>query len=276
MTDWRVGVLVVSGSREVRNLNVAIPVPSDWPEQSVEIANEEVPSEVVDFRYEKIDGNVRRLAFNVPEILPRQKFLALVTFRVTTMQVTGPADPSQFSVPKRRTKDIRGYLTGSPEISMNDARMKRQAKELFEGEDSDWVKIERVFDWVRDEVEQRDGDPVGNIETFREKSGAPEDRVGLFISMCRINKVPARMVFVDGTQYAEFYLLDGEENGHWFPCNVAGIREFGELGEPRVVLQKGDNMRLPDRRDRLKFIPAMAETNSKPAQITFIREPLSQ
>jgi hypothetical protein len=154
--------------------------------------------------------------------------------------------------------------------------MKKQAKALFDNGQSDWVKVEGLFDWIRANIEERAGDAKGSVDTFRDKSGNGEDRVSLFVAMCRINKVPARMVFVDGSQYAEFYLVDQNEKGHWFPCNVTGIREFGAIGEPRAILQKGDSYRVAGEKKKLKFVPAKATVKgSKPKIIKFVREPLS-
>ena len=50
-------------------------------------------------------------------------------------------------------------------------------------------------------------------------------------------------VQVPGHVYAEFYLLDAEGAGHWYPCQLAGTRAFGSMPEHRPVLQKGDNFR---------------------------------
>ena len=84
------------------------------------------------------------------------------------------------------------------------------------------------------------------------------------------------MVFVDGGQYAEFYLVDDKKQGHWFPCKVSGIREFGSIGEPRVVLQKGDNYRVPGEK-KLQFVNARGTVKggSRPRILKFAREPLS-
>jgi len=94
--------------------------------------------------------------------------------------------------------------------------------------------------------------------------------------MCRINKVPARMVFVHGTQYAEFYLVDDKQQGHWFPCNVTGIPEFGSLSDPKIILQKGDNYRVPGEKQKLKFVPEKATwKGNKPRKMGFLREPMA-
>ena len=274
-TNWRVGVLVVGGNNPVKNLRVAIPVPADWPEQSVELVEEEFPPGVENVEYETMPAGPRRLLFVIPNVAPKQKILALATYRVSTMQIIAPADTSVFKFPEKKTKETKPYLVPSPEISWRDSKLKRQAQALVKSNDTDWKKVESIFDWVRDNIETRAGEPIGSVKAFKEKSGASEDLVSLFIAMCRANKIPSRMVFVDGTQFAEFYLVDDENNGHWFPANVTGIREFGEIGEPRVILQKGDNIRVVGEKKPLKFVPAAAACKgTKPAAVRFVREPM--
>ncbi len=81
------------------------------------------------------------------------------------------------------------------------------------------------------------------------------------------------MVWVDGHQYAEFYLWDAEKNGHWFPCNVAGLREFGSYSDPRVIQQKGDNIKVPETKGRQKFVAEFVtgQGTAKP-KLHFVRE----
>ena len=76
----------------------------------------------------------------------------------------------------------------------------------------------------------------------------------LFVAMCRTAKIPARLVWVHEHQYAEFYLTDAQGNGYWFPVETAGTPAFGEMRIARVILQKGDNFRVPERRgERLRY-----------------------
>jgi hypothetical protein len=274
-TNWRVGVLVFGGSKTVRGLDITIPVPAEHPEQTVEILKEEFPPQIINAEYEDLNAGPRRLTFRIPQIAPKEKILVLVTYRVSTMQMIAPADVSVFKFQKKKSKETKPYLKPSPEITWRDSKLKNKAKELVDINDSDWKKVESIFDWIRENIETRAGDPVGSQRTFKEGSGASEDLVSLFVAMCRANKIPSRMVFVDGTQYAEFYLEDQDGNGHWFPANVVGVREFGEISEPRVVLQKGDNVRVPGEPKALKFVPALAHGDgNQPAAVRFVREPM--
>ena len=275
VVNWRVGFVMVTGSSSVRDVVCRIPVPTQWPEQTVTVHEEELPSEITGVSWEDL-GNIKFMKFRISNVAAGEKLIGLVTFRVSTSQIIAPKNTSIFRIPKKRVREIKSYFGDSPEISLRDTKMKKQAKLLFNNGQSDWAKIEGLFDWVRDNIEERAGEPKGSVKTFREKSGTGEDRVGLFVAMCRLNKVPARMVFVDGSQYAEFYLVDQNEKGHWFPCKVTGIREFGAIGEPRAILQKGDSYKVPGEKKKLKFVPAKATVKgSRPKIIKFVREPLS-
>jgi hypothetical protein len=86
------------------------------------------------------------------------------------------------------------------------------------------------------------------------------------------------MVWVDGHQYAEFYLEDPKGKGRWYPVQSAGTRAFGEMPNPKVILQKGDNFRVPERRrERLRYASdytlLLAEPRFKP-KVQYIREQL--
>jgi len=78
--------------------------------------------------------------------------------------------------------------------------------------------------------------------------------------------------------YPEFYLVDEQGHGYWFPCQVGGIRSFGQIDETRPILLKGDNFKDPERpRERFRFVPEFVKggAGSRPS-IQFIRETLGQ
>jgi len=274
--NWRVGLVMVTGSKPVKDVICRIPVPVQWPEQTVSVYEENLPSEITAVGWEDL-GNIKMMKCRIGNVPPGTKVIATVTFTVSTKQIIGPKNTAIFGIPEKRTREIKPYFGESPEISLRNTKLKKEAKKQFDIMQSDWVKVQALYDWVRDNIEERAGESKGSIAAFLNKFGTAEDRVSLFVAMCRINKVPARMVFVDGSQYAEFYLVDGAKQGHWFPCKVSGIREFGSIGEPRVILQKGDNYRVPGEKKKLKFVPAKATVKggSPPRILKFAREPLS-
>jgi hypothetical protein len=272
---WKVGVRVIGASKIARNMLVTIPVPNDWPEQRVSMASEEIPSNVDKVTFRDLDSGVRQLMLTIPVVRAREETIVTMTFLVSTRQVIGPPNPTVFVRPKSNHKQGKPYLGVGPQINYRNTKLRKQVKELVASKEFVWQEVEAIYDWVRDNIEQRDSAADDVISIFREKSGCAEDKVGLFVAMCRANKIPARMVWVEGTQYAEFMLVDKEKNAHWFPCSVVGIREFGSISDPRIILQKGDSIRVPEKESRQKFVAEFATcVGTKKPIVRFVREAL--
>jgi hypothetical protein len=143
----------------------------------------------------------------------------------------------------------------------------------------DWQRVEKLYDYVIDKVKYEEGaQDKPALKALQDGKGDCHGISALFVAMCRTADIPARMVWVDGHQYAEFYLENAEGKGHWYPVQSAGTRAFGEMPTPKVILQKGDNFRVPERRrERLRYASdytlLLAEPRFKP-KVTYIREQL--
>lgn len=270
---WRVGVRIATSSSSFRNVLLTIPVPADWPEQSVQVVAENVPIEIGKLVFREGEGNLRQIVTRIDSI-PAGKLVEFdITYRVTVREQLPPTDVSGLVKPERPEKEIKEYLGVGPDITFRHAKIRRTVKEIAEGAESDWQQTEAIYDWIREHIENRDGPTQSTIETLQDEQGNAEDIVGLFVAMCRANKVPARMVWVDGHQYAEFYLEDAEGTGRWYPCNLVGPREFGGCSNPRVIQQKGDSLKVPESEDRLKFVPEFVTGKGKSRpQVQFIRD----
>jgi len=270
---WRVGVKIVTGKKACRDLLVTIPVPNEWPEQQVTIAEETIPSSIPDLTYRDLDSGVKQLVAKIRTIPPKTIIEMDVTFAVSVNEILPPTDTAVFSIPEKVSRDIKQYLTVSPGITYRNSKLRKQVKDIVKDQQTDWAKVEAIYDWIRNNIDHRDGEPEDSLKAFRAKAGCSEDLVGLFVAMCRANKVPARMVWVEGHQLAEFYLVDQDETGHWFPCNPAGLRDFGSNSDPRIILQKGDNIKVPEKEQRQKYVAEFVTGSgaSKPA-VGFIRD----
>ena len=68
---------------------------------------------------------------------------------------------------------------------------------------------------------------------------------------------------------------DDDGQGHWFPCQTAGVRSFAAIDDLRPILQKGDNFKNPENlKERQRFVTdyfAAAGRSGKP-QVEFISE----
>jgi len=270
---WRVGAQILGASRSSRNLLVTIPVPTEWPEQKVRLVEEQFPAEIQAANYRELNSGVRQLIVKIPLLRAKQLIEFHLLLEVSNRQILAPENTDVLKIPDRVPEEVDDYLGVSPQINYRNSKLRNQARSIAEGKEKAWDQVEAIFDWVRDNFEYRNEDPTDSLSVFRKKSGCSEDLVGLFVAMCRAIKIPARMVWVEGTQYAEFYLVDEDDNGHWYPCQVAGRREFGSNVEPRIILQKGDNIKVPEKPGRQKFCAEfMAGTGTVEPVVRFIRE----
>ncbi len=64
--------------------------------------------------------------------------------------------------------------------------------------------------------------------------------------------------------YPEFYLEDANGFGHWYPCQVAGDRQFGEMKEYRPILQKGDRVKVPEQQGLQRYVAEHFECKQRP------------
>ncbi|MCC6494545.1 MAG: hypothetical protein IT424_16160 [Pirellulales bacterium] len=153
------------------------------------------------------------------------------------------------------------------------------AKSPPAGDRTDWQKVEAIYDYVQDHVKYEEGaQDKPALEALQDGKADCHGIAALFVAMCRTAEVPARMVWVDGHQYAEFYLEEAPGQGYWYPVQSAGTWAFGEMPSPKVILQKGDNFRVPERRrERLRYASdytlLLAEPQFKP-KVAYVREQL--
>ncbi len=270
---WKVGVRVIGTSKSARNMLVTIPVPNQWPEQRVSMVAEDIPPQIGDVKF-RDTGSLRQMVVSIPIVRAKEETIVSMTFLVETSQIGAPADPTILLRPKTNHKAGKPFIGVGPDINFRNSKLRAKVKQLVAEKENIWQEIESIYDWVRDNVETRANvKPNDVVQVFRNKVGCNEDKVGLFVAMCRANKIPARMVWVEGTQYAEFMLVDEDKNPVWIPCNVAGLREFGSYSDPRIIMQKGDSFKVPEKKDRQKFVAefAVCSGQAKPI-VRFIRE----
>ena len=268
---WQVGVSVQAPNGPVRNLLITIPVPTDWPEQTVKVLEEDLSPNIGQVGYRIVDNGVKQMMVGIPAVPPGGEVHAILTFEITTYQVLPPDDTSQLVIPRNPPRDVRRHLGISPYINSRHRTISRKVKELVDGQETAWQQLETIYDWVRDNIETTNEPLKGANQTLDDGQGSGEDVVNLFVALCRAHRVPARIVWVQGHYYAEFFLQDAEGEGHWFPCQVAGNRDFGGISEVRPILQRGDNIKVPEKKEPYRYVPELVKGVGRPA-IKFVRE----
>lgn len=272
--QWRVGVVVKAVKGPMQGVIATVPTPMEWPEQSMKVVNEDVtPGVKVGHRNL---GGVRQLLVKMPKIPHGRTAKAVFTYEITRREVIAPEDGTSFQVPKKVPRKWERWLNNSPYINARDRRIKSLAKDAVAEKETAWEKVEAIYDLVRDKIEYKEGKIKSATQALKDGYGDCEELTSAFIAMCRSIDVPARMVWVPDHCYPEFYLSDGEGNGHWFPCQAAGTRAFGSMPEMRPILQKGDNFKVPEKRKAQRYVAEHVEAKpvrgSGAPKVTFVRE----
>ena len=251
---WKVTAKAVVGRDAVNRAVFTFPVPQAWPEQTVEVVDQVAPDYAIIGDKRKIDPGLSQWVVGFQKLNPGAQVFLTKTFLVTTQQIDPPKDTSVFVMPSSRAAQAKKYLKTSPGINFQNSKLKKQAKELVNSQTSAWSQVEAIFDWTRDNIDDVAA-PIGPIaEAFTSKKSGAETKVALFVGMCRSQKIPARMVWTQGAVIAEFMLVDASGKPHWFPCNLTGLRDFGSNSDPRIILQKGDNFKVPEKPRSLQFV----------------------
>jgi transglutaminase-like putative cysteine protease len=258
-----------------------VAVPLECPEQQVQIIDEDFSPEVGEVTYRNLQGGARQMMISVPYLRSGATARAVITAEVSAHPVLPPEQTDELKIPKRLPREVRRFVMGSPYIEVKHQRIRALNKEVLAGLDesaTDWQKVESLYDRMLEEVEYVEGPDKGAVETLRDGQADCQGRSMVFIALCRANKIPARMVWVDGHAYAEFYLEHADGEGHWYPVESAGTRAFGEMPLARVIMQKGDNFTVPERKERLRYasdytIGLPTPGGGKP-KVKYIREPI--
>lgn len=275
---WQCGLELKAVGGPCRNIVGYIPFPAEWPEQSLRIVEENIAREAR-VTYETLNETVKLMVVKIANLPGGQEAKATVTFEVRRNVILAPEDTSIYKLPDAKKIDlrIRQFLQPSPKIESTHPRIRELAREVGMDKESAWEHVEAIYDHVRDVVKYQNGPLKGAVAALKDGTGDCEELTSLFIAICRAANIPARSVWVPGHCYPEFYLIDADGKGHWFPCQAAGTRAFGQIPETRPILQKGDNFRPPwnkkeAQRYLAEYLTGSPIANGGKPQVKFIRE----
>ena len=254
-TRYKSGALIRTGSTRASNVLVTFPLPSNWPEQTVTIAEQTIPA-IGSAKPRTLKGGVQQVIVKMPVVPANDLVEVSYTVDVVNRVILAPAEPQLFVLPKHTKKEVKPFLVASKNVDHQNGKLRKQAKEIIADHESAWDKTEAIYDWVRENIQAEETAYHSSQHTLKNLAGSNEDKTFLFVALCRAAKIPSRIVFTTGGAYAEFMLRGPGDDGslHWFPCDVSGIREFGELSEPKLILQKGDGYKVPEDKKRNKLV----------------------
>jgi hypothetical protein len=275
-SKWRFGVIVKAVGGPVTGIRATLPVPMDWPEQMVKKVSEEKMPNVNAVTFRTLDGGVKQMVVNIARLPTGSEASAVVTFEVVKCHIEPPLDTSIYRLPIKPGGELKKFLSPSPYIESTDPKIKSLAGELAAGKEQAWDQAAAIYDWVRANVKYEFAEQIKPaVAALKDGQGDCEELSSLVVALCRASKIPARAVWVPGHTYPEFYLVDDQGLGHWFPCQAAGAdRQFGGMAEDRPILQKGDNFKVPEERSPQRYVKQTlsAKDAAAPPEVKFIME----
>lgn len=248
--DMKFGMKFKSNDNFCSDLLATIAFPIDWPEQKVRVKQSNIPPNA-QWQYRDLPANAppsaRQLVMSIPAMQPNGELDLIFEVEIEKSFITAPSDTSIYVIPKKIPKELNWFMGNSPMIDAGASDIKRIAKSIKDSKpETAWQHVEKIYDWVRENIQYTNG-PIRNTrEAMKDKRGDCEEMTGIFIAICRASNIPARCVWIPNHCYPEFYLEDDQGKGHWFPCQVAGDRQFGQMQEYRPILQKGDRYKVPE------------------------------
>ncbi|MBL8889429.1 MAG: transglutaminase domain-containing protein [Planctomycetaceae bacterium] len=251
---YQIGAKIKTGPAPFTGITLRFPVPNDWPEQKVNVVDEELYDRAKDIEYRVLDSGVRQMMVAIPQVPAETEANVLITYEVAISPILAPEQTTGLKKPKKVTKETKFFVGDSPMIETRDKNLKKLVAEITKDEQDPWVALSATHRWILDNVSETVTKPQSTEDTLQTKQGCNEDRAALFVAMARAFDVPARLVMVEGGQHAEFCLEDPAGKLHWYPCSFRGSGEFGSLTNPAVVFQKGDNVKEPEAGKRVRLI----------------------
>lgn len=274
---WKIGVVIQTRS-PCTNAVATFPIPTNWPEQEVELVTQTVDPLLRNWSIRELPAGAKQVVVRAARLPAGTTAELTFEFEIRRSRILPTDITDDLVSPTRLPRTMKMFTGNSPMIDTSNGQIKKLHRELEANRSAtDWDYIEQIYDHVRDHVEYVEGPIRRASDALKTGTGDCEDMTSLFIALCRNARIASRMVWVPGHCYPEFYLEDPDGNGFWFPCQVAGTRQFGRMDDYRPVLQKGDQFKLPESRTRVRYIAEFFRCDvrgkGKPKP-TFIREQL--
>ncbi len=264
--NMRFGMEFHSEENYCTKLKATVPFPRDWPEQTVTVLGNQLPNQAT-YEFRELNSGAIQALINVDALAPNQQLDVIISVEIEKAFIKAPKDPSILVYPKKTLKDkeVAWYLGDSPFIETKSRQVRDIAGEIRDTNPSNaWAHVEAIYDWVRTNIEYRNGPIRSTKEALKDRYGDCEEMTGAFVALCRASNIPARCVWIPEHCYPEFYLEDANGFGHWFPAQVAGDRQFGQMNEYRPILQKGDRFKIPEQSGMQRYIAETFTCKQRP------------
>lgn len=243
----------IQGNGNAVGVNATTAVPVKLPEQQID--DVQIETEGAQATVRQVAPEAGQLFLAARGIARGQTIGAVARFRLTLSKEYHGYSKDQFPAEQVFSKEFRKlYMYDSPGIQTRQQMVKELASNVGGQLDHPWDKAKAFHEWVWTNIKARRGYYTSVIEAIRDKVGDCEERAAVFVALCRVSGIPARLVWVPNHNWAEFYLKDRDGEGHWIPSHTSAYSWFGWTGAHELVLQKGDSIRVPEKKKPLRLM----------------------
>ena len=157
-------------------------------------------------RYQMVDAMAKVMEVKIPTLGAGQEAKALVTFEIRRRVLLPPENTDQYVLPdlKKLDRKLRMFLASSPMIESRDRKIRKLAKVIGVEKPAAWEHVEAIYDWVRENVEYKNGPIKGALAALRDfRDGTnltglnpQEEKLIRHIGVSGHNSSPALMEFM--------------------------------------------------------------------------------
>lgn len=254
-TVWEFG-LRIEATGPTSDITATCPVPVGWPEQDIRELEQIKTANVSRMGFDEQPQDVRLLVIKVNQLNGGDVAEAKVRVRVSKKTILAPDVWQGLTIPEKPKGKLKPYLQASPYIETGNKEVKDFAESIvLEKSLPAWQQVESIYDQVRERIVYEFDPTIRScMDAIDRGKGDCEEMSSLFIAVCRLKGIPARAVWIPEHTYPEFYLEDEAGTGYWFPCQLAGTRQFGGMIEARPVLQKGDKFKVAGNSQPVRYV----------------------
>ncbi len=227
---------------------------TEFPEQK--ILDTKIENTNCEAKLANIADGVTQLQLYAPSLGDGQQAHAEAKFHVKLFKSYHGFDKTRFPEVQEKPKGKNPFTGNSPGIRISSPvkKLSRSLVDSLGSETHPWDISYRFYQWVRENIKGVPGKYTSVEQAIENRKGDCEERACTFIALCRSIGIPARQVWIPSHVWAEIALHDHDGKWHWIPIHTAAYSWFGWTGAHEVVLQKGDNIRLPGRRSALRLV----------------------
>lgn len=267
----KIGVQL-QGTGSAGQLKATTPVPVELPEQTIHSLH--VQTDGCRAAVRQVGATAAQLLVTAPRIVRQQTLVAAVTMRLTLYKQYQAYKAERFPMiqPEPPKEFRKQFLYDSPGIQTRLPQVQQLSQQLAADHQHPWNQAQAFYKWVWENIRARIGTYTSVKRALQDRAGDCEERAAVFVALCRAANIPARLVWVPNHNWAEFYLVDDEQAGHWIPAHTACYSWFGWTGAHELVLQKGDSIRLPEKRRPQRLTRDWAQWVGARPQVRYLAE----